>query len=108
VLNGAIGAYSEYSPAAADVVAAQATVATDKTLLPIPVTAHIDEVGGLLNDGITSHGGESGIRFGSQLSTWSKEIWSVRKCRRRNLRPAIKPQSAACFFWNSATTVSFR
>jgi hypothetical protein len=59
---------------AGDVVAAQATVAADKILLPIPVTKHIDGVGGLLNDGITSHSGESGIRFGSQLSTWSKDI----------------------------------
>ena len=99
---------TEYCPAAADVVAAQATVAADKILLPIPVTEHIDGVGGLLNDGITSHSGESGIRFGSQLSPWSKDIWSVHKCRSRDLRPAIKPQSAACSFWTSATTVSFR
>jgi hypothetical protein len=41
-------------------------------LLPIPVTKHIDGVGDLLNDGITLHSRESGIRFGSQLSTWSK------------------------------------
>ena len=98
VLNGAIGAYAEYCPTAADVVAAQATVAADKILQPIPVRKHIDEVGGLLNDGITSHRGESGIRFGSQLSTWSKDIWSVQKCRSSNLRTAIKPQSSACFF----------
>jgi hypothetical protein len=63
---GAIGAYAEYCPAAADVVAAQATVAADKILLPIPVTQHIDGIGGLPNDGISSHSGESGIRFGSQ------------------------------------------
>ena len=75
----AVGAYAEYCPAAADVVAAQATVAADKILLPIPVAKHIDGVGGVLNDGITSHRGESGIRFGSQLSTWSKDIWSDRK-----------------------------
>ena len=106
--DGPIGAYAEYYPAAADVVAAQATVAADKILLPIPVTKHIDGVGRLLNDGITSHRGESGIRFGSQRSTWSKDIWSVHKCRSRNLRPAIKPRSAACSFWTSATTVSFR
>ena len=43
---------------AGDVVAAQATVAADKILPPIPVTQHIDGVGGLLNDGITSHRGE--------------------------------------------------
>jgi hypothetical protein len=42
----------------------QATVAADKSLLPIPVNKHIDAVVGLLNDGITSHSGESGIRFG--------------------------------------------
>jgi hypothetical protein len=89
-------------------VAAQTTVAADKILLPIPVTNHIDGVGGLLNDGITLHSGESGIRFGSRLSTWSKDIWSVHKCRSRNLRSAIKPQSAACSLWTSATTVSFR
>jgi hypothetical protein len=108
VLNGAIGAYAEYCPTAADVVAAQATVAADKILHPIPVTEHIDGVGGLLNDGIAAHKGESVIRFRSRLSTWSKRIWSVHKCRSRNLRPAINPQSAGCFFWTSATTVSFR
>ena len=31
---------------------------------------HIDGVGGSLNDGITLHRDESGIRFGSQLITW--------------------------------------
>jgi hypothetical protein len=31
----------------------QATVAADKSLLPIPVNKHIDAVVGLLNDGIT-------------------------------------------------------
>ena len=54
-------AYAEYQPATADVVAGQATVAADKLLLPIPVAKHIDGTGGLLNDGITSHSGESGI-----------------------------------------------
>ena len=43
----------------------------DKIFLRIPVTKYIDGVLGLLNDGITSHDGEFGIRFGSQLSTWS-------------------------------------
>ena len=104
----AIDTYAENRPAAADVVAAQATVAADKMLQPIPVTKHIDRVGGLLNDGITSHSSESGFRFGSQLSTWSKDIWSVHQSPSCNLRPAIMPQSAACSFWNSATTVSFR
>lgn len=72
-------------------MAAQATVAADKMLLPIPVNKHIDGVVDLPNDGITSHSGESGIRSGSQLSVWSKEIWSVHKSRSRNMRPAIKP-----------------
>ena len=51
--------------ATADVVAAQATVAGDKILRTIPVVGDNDGVGGLLNDGITTHSGESGIRFGS-------------------------------------------
>jgi hypothetical protein len=77
---------------AGDVVAAQATVAADKILLPIPVTKHIDGVGGLLNDGITSRSSESGFRFGSQLSIWSRDIWSVHKSRSRNMRPAVESQ----------------
>ena len=38
----------------------------------IVVTNHIDGFGGSHNDGITWLRGESGIRFGSQLITWSK------------------------------------
>jgi hypothetical protein len=38
-------------------------------LLPNPVNKHIDGVVGLLNDGITSHSGESGIRFLLELSS---------------------------------------
>jgi hypothetical protein len=34
-----------------------ASVGADKILLPIPVIKHIDGVGGLLNDGITSRPG---------------------------------------------------
>jgi hypothetical protein len=67
--GGPIGAHAEYRPAAADVVTARSTVAADKILLPIPVTQHIDGLGGLVNDGITSNSAESGIRFGSHLST---------------------------------------
>ena len=63
----AIYSWPEHRLAGADVAVAQATVAADKGLLPIPVNKHIDWVVGLLNDGITSHSGESGIRFGSKL-----------------------------------------
>ena len=48
-------------------VAAHVTVGADKSLLPIPVNKHIDGIVDLLNDGINSHSGESGIRFGSKL-----------------------------------------
>jgi hypothetical protein len=50
----------------------------------------------------------TGIRFGSQLTTWSKSTWLVHECRNRNVRRATKPQSVACSFSTSATTVSFR
>ncbi len=50
---------AEDCPAAADVVVAHVTVAADKSLLPIPVNKHIDGIVDLLNDGITSHSGES-------------------------------------------------
>jgi hypothetical protein len=70
--------------------------------LPIAVTSQIDGADGSLNDGITSHSGESGMRFGYQLITWSKSTWLVHKWRDRDVRPATKPQWG-CFRWAFST-----
>jgi hypothetical protein len=55
-----------------DALAAQRRCHFGQPALPIAVTNHIDGFGGSHNDGITWLRGESGIRFGSQLITWSK------------------------------------
>jgi|ERR1700745_4157096 hypothetical protein len=58
-------------------LAAQEKLHCRQPSLPIAVTGHIDGVIGSLNNGITSHRGELGTRFASQLITWSKSTWST-------------------------------
>jgi hypothetical protein len=79
--------------------------------LPFAVISHIDGVDCSLNDGITSHRGESGIRFGYQLITWSKSTWLVHKCRDRKShtercwRRAVHPSRNG---WNREPGLEFR